>query len=66
MLDRVLNKYLNAVLALWAQSQQGKDQINMWNEYKRMASLMSFGVFFINFEQISHVIVLFSLLTLNK
>ena len=44
---------------LLVQSQQWKHQNNAWNLFKS-------GVFIINFEQISHIPLVFPLLNLNK
>ena len=45
------------------QSQQWKHQNNVWNLFK--VNLRS-GVFVANFEQISQIVLVFSLLTINK
>ena len=50
--------------------QQGKQQNNGWNLFKvniKDTRTTSFsGVFIVHFEQISHIILVFSLLALNK
>ena len=57
---------------LIVQSQQWKHKNRVWNiwkvnnKYTRMTSCCSFGVFIVNFEQISHIVLIFPLLTLNK
>ena len=48
---------------LYVQSQQWKHQNNVWNLFK--VNLRS-GVFVANFEQISQIVLVFSLLTINK
>ena len=48
---------------LYLQSQQWKHQNNVWNLFK--VNLRS-GVFVANFEQISQIVLVFSLLTINK
>ena len=47
---------------LIAQSQQQKYQKNVWNLLKFSRSV----VFIVNFEQISHIFLMFLLLTWNK
>ena len=47
---------------LIAQSQQQKYQNNVWNLLKFSRSV----VFIVNFEQISHIFLMFLLLTWNK
>ena len=57
---------------LLVQSQKRKHQSNMWNLLKvnnkdaKTTSVMPFGVFIVNFEQISHIVLVVPLLTLNK
>ena len=57
---------------LIVQSQQWKHKNRVWNiwkvnnKYTRMTSCCRFGVFIVNFEQISHIVLIFPLLTLNK
>ena len=48
---------------LYVQSQQWKHQNNVWNLFK--VNLRS-SVFVANFEQISQIVLVFSLLTINK
>ena len=48
---------------LYVQSHQWKHQNNVWNLFK--VNLRS-GVFVANFEQISQIVLVFSLLTINK
>ena len=48
---------------LYVQSQQWKHQNNVWNLFK--VNLRS-GVFVANFEQTSQIVLVFSLLTINK
>ena len=48
---------------LLTQSQQWKHQNNVWNLFK-VNNKDSF--FFVNFEQIAHIAMMFSLLTLSK
>ena len=53
-------------------SEQWKHQNDMRNMFKvknkdtRMRSMASFGVSIVNFKQISHIVLVFSLLTLKK
>ena len=57
---------------LLVQSQKRKHQSNMWNLFKvnnkdaKTTSVMPFGVFIVNFEQISHIVLVVPLLTLHK
>ena len=49
---------------LLVQSQQGKHSNNVWNLFK--VNNKDNSVFIVNFEQISRIVLVFSLLTLNK
>ena len=51
------------------QSQQYKHQSNVWNMFKVNKKYTSTSLYFyiiVNFEHISHIVLVFPLLTLNK
>ena len=46
--------------------QCAKNLFKFENKDTRMMSMKSFGIYIVNFEQISHIALAFSLMTLNK
>ena len=64
-LVRVTTRYSCNSSHLSSQHLLGKHESNMWNMFKVNNRRRS-GIFIVNFEQISHIVLLFSPLTLNK
>ena len=68
-LSTVIVQFEDPIWHLLAQSQRWNYQNSVWNLFEvdnkntRTASLMSFWCVIVNFEQISHIVLMFSLLT---